>query len=215
MKADLLKAIDQSAGVVRDWKHNKDRLQTATVNAERRLAEAEDRRIALALEANLGNAAAIAGIAKARTGHSAAAADLQDLGVALIDVEKRVVEAEGAAKAARNNLAKFETAALIAERVEVAGEIDVAVAKLSLLFASYEKLGAEISNSETTARNLHGMVANHEGIVGLRRVAASLPVCFKKLFPGAHHDEMPKRPLKAQETQFWGISPPEQTSEAA
>jgi hypothetical protein len=82
--------------------------------------------------------------------------------------------------------------------------------------STLEELGREIVNMpDALPSNMHG-ISNHEGAVGLRRVRASLPAFFWKLFPGALHDEMKTENLAASEARFWNLSPeqPEQAKAA-
>jgi hypothetical protein len=56
----------------------------------------------------------------------------------------------------------------------------------------------------------------YEGATGFRRIAASLPLFFLKLFPGTWTNEAARTPLAQSEAHFWQLPPVETpTSKAA
>jgi hypothetical protein len=207
MKPALEKAVADTARVVSDWKTNQGKIETAISDANARLAKAEANRKKFALDANLGNSDAIKEIATARAVHAAALGDTADLQQALSDAKARLVEAEAAAKTARSNLARFEVEILQRKRVDIAGKLDAVSAEFARLYREYEALGREIVNMpDALPPNMHG-ISNVEGAVGARRVRASLPAFFWKLFPGAIHDEMKTENLATSEARFWNLAP--------
>ena len=215
MKAALEKALADTARVVSEWTTNRVKIEVAISDANARLAKAAEHRQRFALDASLGNPKATAEIIKLRAEHACAQNDLIDLQHALSDARLRLVEAEGEAKIARSNLAKFEAEILQRERVDVAGELDKTVAEFARLYSRYEKLGREIVNMpDILGRNFFGMV-NHEGAVGARRVRAALPAFVQTLFPGAHHDEQKKENLATSEARFWNLPPEHEKANAA
>jgi uncharacterized protein involved in exopolysaccharide biosynthesis len=146
-------------------------------NARLRLEKSEMHRKRFVLDASLGNAAAITEITKARAEYAVAAGDIQDLAIALGSANERLIEAEREAKAARNSLAKFETDILKGQRIDLAGQLDQAIAALAGLYQQYQKLGrAIVDTPDALPQNLHGMMAtSHETFLGDRRVRAAVP----------------------------------------
>jgi hypothetical protein len=124
--------------------------------------------------------------------------------------QEQLAAAEKVASFARAELGKFHAAVLMRQRIDVAGKLDAISADFARVYAQYEKLGREIVNMpDTLPRSMHGMT-NHEGAMGARRVRASLPAFFWKLFPGALHDEQKPETLAASETKFWNLQQPDE-----
>jgi chromosome segregation ATPase len=201
----LEKGIVESTAVVERWRANLNSINTQIADAQARLAKAAAHRKEFALHAKLGNAQASADLAKARAEQVVAEADLKDLSVALDDTNLQLHEAEAAAASANRALAKFEADGLKRERIVLAGEIDSAIAELARLLAEFDDLGAAITAKEPAPANIHGMPGDNSGVIGLRRVAAALPTSMKRLFPGAHHDEIQKMPLMTSESRIWNL----------
>lgn len=204
MKAALEKALMDTARVVSEWTTNRVKIEVAISDANARLAKAAEHRQRFALDASLGNPKATAEIIKHRAEHACAQNDLIDLQHALSAARLRLVEAEGEAKTARNNLARFNIGVMIRKRIDVAGQLDDVIADFARRYRAYEALGHEIINTpDALPQNGFGMT-NHEGALGARRVRASLPAFFWKLFPGAIHDEMKTENLATSEARYWG-----------
>jgi hypothetical protein len=113
-------------------------------------------------------------------------------------------------------LSKFRSDILKRRRIDAGAELDAVIADLVKVWARYEKLGAEILNmpDAVPASSTFGML-NHEGVMGLRRVAASLPKFMISWFPGALHDELKKEPLATSEARFWNLPPEHPEQKAA
>ena len=214
----LEKGIVESTAVVERWRANLNSINTQIADAQARLAKAAAHRKEFALHAKLGNAQASADLAKARAEQAIAEADLKDLSVALDGTNQQLHEAEAEAAKASRALARFEAEGLKRKRVHLAGKIDDAIAEFARLLAEFESLGEDIANIEPAPANLHGMPAtNHDAAIGWRRLRAAMPAFIQKLYPGSHHDEMPKMDLKTAESRFWNLAPVEtnSTSKAA
>src|ERR1039458_7336717 len=97
-KADLDKAVADTAKTVESWLLNIKSIESQIANANSRLEKSEAHRIRFALAASLGDAQAITEIAKARAEQSAAAGDQSDLGHALLQSKEKLIEAEREAK---------------------------------------------------------------------------------------------------------------------
>jgi hypothetical protein len=213
-KADLDKAVADTAKTVESWRSNIKAIEAQIADANSRLEKSEAHRIRFALDASLGNAQAITEIAKARAEQSAAAGDVNDLSHALSQGKAMLIAAEGEAKRARNNLAKFMAEVLMRKRVDVAGQLDIVIADFARLYGEYDRLGGQIVNMpDAMPQNMHGM-SNHEGAVGARRVRSALPAFLERVFPNALHDEQQKESLAVSEARFWNL-PPEQQAKAA
>jgi chromosome segregation ATPase len=206
-KQHLEQEIAKAIVVVEKWKANQNSIEAQIANANARLAKAAAHRKEFALDASLGNAKAVAEIAKARTEHAVADGDLKDLAVALDGAAQRLVEAEAEARKANRALAKFEAEALKHQRIHMAGSIDGAIADLTRLLAEFESLGEDIANKDAAAPNIHGMSSDNSQAIGWRRVAAAMPASMARLYPGAHHDEIQKMPLALSEARFWNLQP--------
>jgi chromosome segregation ATPase len=200
----LQKGITESAAGVERWRANLDLINTQIADANARLTKAAGARKEFALAAKLGDAKAIADLASARAEQASAEADLKDLSVALDDTSRALQEAQAAAASAHRAVAKFEADGLKRERINLAGEIDKVIAKLASLLAEFDDLGAEIAAKEPAPTNML-ITPDNSGVVGLRRIAASMPDSIKRLYPGANFDEMPKLPLMMSEARVWNL----------
>ncbi|HEY5131045.1 MAG TPA: hypothetical protein VIJ35_27770 [Bradyrhizobium sp.] len=211
----LEKQVAETAKTVESWKSNVKAIEAQIQNAHSRLEKSEAHRKRFALDASLGNTAAITEITKARAEHAAASGDIQDLATALGEANTRLIDAEGEAKAARSNLAKFAAEILQRQRIDLAGQIDTVIADFARLYGEYSKLGAEIVNMpDVLPLNLHGM-SNAEGAAGARRIRAAVPKLLEQVFQSAAHDEQKKEPLATTEARFWNLAPVETTAKAA
>jgi hypothetical protein len=215
MQEHLEKQIAETARVVEDWKRTVADIETQANVANLALARAKKTREAHALKAAMNDAAAVAAIKAARAEQLAAEQTIDDLKIALPEMEAQLAAAERAAASARHQLAKFEAEVLMKQRIEVAGQMDGVIAEYARLYALHEKLGAQIVNMDVLPRDMHGGISNHEGAVGARRVRASLPPFFWKLFPGAMHDEMKTENLAMTEARFWSLPPEQAETKAA
>ena len=201
----LEKGIVGSTAVVERLRANLNSINTQIADAQGRLTKSAAHRKEFALNAKLGDPQAIAHLAKARSEEATAEADLKDLSVALDDSSQSLQEAQAAAASAHRALAKFEADGLKRERINLAGEIDGVIAKLAKLLAEFDDIGAEIAAKEPAPANVHGISLDNSGVIGLRRVAAAMPASIKRLYPGAHHDEIQKMPLMASESRLWNL----------
>jgi hypothetical protein len=204
----LLEAeVETRAATVADWKRSVASIETQFNTANAALVRAKKQRETHALKASMGDGAATAAIKAARAEQLAAEQTSDDLKIALPEMEAQLAAAEKAAASARHQLAKFEAEVLMKQRIEVAGQMDGVIAEYARLYALHEKLGAQIVNMDVLPRDMHGGISNQEGAVGARRVRASLPRFFWKLFPGAVYDEMPTENLATSEARFWNLAP--------
>jgi hypothetical protein len=210
----LEKTVTETAAVVIEWKNTISGIEAQFQTANLALAKAKKIREANALKASMGDAAAVAAVKLARAEQLAAEQTILDLEIARPAAQAQLAAAEKAAESARCELAKFHAEKLMRKRIDVAAELDVAIADFARLYVEYEKLGREVVAMDALPRSLHGM-ANHEGAVGLRRVRASLPSFFWRLFPGALHDEMKHEPLATSEARFWSLPEAETTTTKA
>jgi hypothetical protein len=206
-------AVTDATRVVDEWASNIKKIEAEFGAANLARANAKKIREANALKASMGDAGALAAVKHARSEQHTAEQTIDDLKIALPEAEAQLAAAEKAATSARNQLARFNAEILMRKRIDVAGQLDAAIAAFADLYREYEKIGDEIINMpDVMPRNLHG-ISNVEGTVGARRVRASLPRFFWKLFPGAIHDETNTKNLAAAEARFWNLAP-EQTEKA-
>jgi predicted nucleic acid-binding Zn-ribbon protein len=182
----LEKQVSETAAVVADWKNSIAKIETQFNVAGLALARAKKTREAHALKAAMNDAAAVAAIKDARAEQLAAEQTIDDLKIALPEMEAQLADAERAAASARHQLAKFAAEVLMKRRIDVAGKLDAVIADFSRLYAEYEKLGREIVNMDVMPRDMHGGISNHEGAVGARRVRASLPAFFLETLSWRH-----------------------------
>jgi molecular chaperone GrpE (heat shock protein) len=202
----LEKLIVATAAVVTEWKRHAAAIETELNTANASLARAQEHRSTHALQASLGEAAAIAAVEIARSEQHSAEQTIGDLQISLQQAQAKLAGAEKNAESARRELAKFLAEKIMKKRIEVAGQLDAAIADFARLFNEFEKLGHEIANAGAVPRNLHGM-ADHEGAIGLRRVRAALPKFLDKVFPTALHDENLKENLAITEARHWNLQP--------
>jgi DNA repair exonuclease SbcCD ATPase subunit len=210
----LEKQVSETAAVVTDWKNSIAKIGTQLNVAGLAVTKAQKTREAHALKASLGDAAAIEAIKHARDEQQNAEQIISDLKFALPAASEQLAEAEKAAASARHALAEFNADVLKRKRVDVAGQLDKVIEDFARLFGEYEKLGREILSMDVMPRTMDG-ISNHEGAIGARRVRASLPKLFWKLFPGAVYDEMKTENLAAAEGRFWGLAPIDSDTKAA
>ena len=214
-KQQLERAVETAEAKVADWRRSVATIEGQLHAAGDTLTKAKEKREQHAMAARLGDATAKAAIAHARSETHAAEQDVIDLQIALPEAQAQLASAERDAASARHGLAKLLAEGKMRERIAVSGEIDVAIANLARLYADYTRLGSEIVNMPgALPQNGFGMV-NHEGAMGVRRVAAALPPFVQKLFPGSLHDEIKKEPLATSEARHWNLAPEKSDVKAA
>jgi hypothetical protein len=209
----LEKAVDDTATITADWKRHAAAIETELNTANASLARAQEHRSTHALQASLGEAAAIAAVEIARSEQHSAEQTIGDLQISLPQAQAKLAGAEKAAESARRELAKFLAEKIMKKRIEVAGQLDSAIAEFARLFNEFEKLGNEIANAGAVPRNMFG-VSDHDGAIGLRRVRAALPKFLDKVFPNSLHDENFKESLAVSEARHWNL-PAESETKAA
>jgi hypothetical protein len=203
----LQEAVKTAAAVVSDWQRSIASIETQFNVANLALMKSQKERETHALKASMGDVAAIAAVKHARDAQRDAQSTIDDLKIALPEAQAQLAAAEKAAESARRALAQFEVIVLQRKRVDIAGELDEVSRNFERLYKIYDELGREIVNMpDAMPKSLHGM-SDVEGAVGARRVRASLPAFFWKLFPGAVHDEMRTEPLATTEARFWNLPP--------
>ncbi|SIN82927.1 hypothetical protein SAMN05443247_00025 [Bradyrhizobium erythrophlei] len=207
-------AVAETALAVTGWKSTIAKIETQLNVAGLALARAKKQREIHALKASMNDAAAVAAIKAARSDQLAAEETINDLKTALPAAQEQLAAAEKAAASARDVLGKFHAAVLMRQRIDVASKLDAISADFARVYAEYEKLGREIVNMPgALPTSMHG-VTDHEAVLGARRVRASLPKFFWKLFPGAIHDEMKTENLATAEARFWNL-PEQEKAKAA
>jgi hypothetical protein len=216
-KQDLETEVARTASEVEKWQGVITGITRQFEIANVALMRAKKAREAHALKAAQNETAAVAAIAAARSDLLAAEQTINDLEIALPAAEAQLAIAQKAATSARHELAMLHVGVLIRRRIDVAGQIGAVVADVARLYGEYEKLGREIINmpdATVVLPNMHG-ISNFEGVLGARRVRASLPAFFWKLFPGAIHDEMKTENLATSEARFWNLPPEQEKTKAA
>jgi hypothetical protein len=213
MSKTLEDAVAATAATVADWRTKIAKIDAQIAAENHAITIATKQREEHALAATLGDAVAITEIRKARSSQHESEQRAADLSIALPAAKNQLAAAEKVAAAARAELAKFHVEKLQRERIDVAGEIDEVTRNFARLYRKYEELGGQIINMpDALPPNMHG-ITNHEAALGARRVRASLPAFFWKLFPGSLHDEMKTENLATSETRFWNL-PPESPEKA-
>jgi chromosome segregation ATPase len=214
MLQTLEQAVTAANATVADSRARITKIETKIADANSRAAKAATDRQHFAFDASQGHPQASAEIIKARVAHASAEQDVLDLQHALSEAALRLVEAEREAQTSRTNLAQFELQILQRKRVDLAGEMDEAIAVFARLYAEYQELGSEIANvPDAIPQNRFG-VTSHEAALGARRVRAAMPAFVQTLFPGSHHDEIQKMPLAMSEARHWSL-PETATAKAA
>lgn len=203
----LEKQVTETEAIASEWKRTLANLIEQYNAAEVAQANARQIREAHALGAAMNDAAAVAAIKAARADQIAAEQTLDDLKIASPAAQERLAAAEKIAASARAELGRHNAEILMRNRIIIAGDLDKVAAEFARLYAQYEALGGKIENMPGALPRTNAGMTNHEGVVGARRVRASLPKFFWKLFPGAIHDEMPTDALANSEARFWNLSP--------
>ncbi|PAY05447.1 hypothetical protein CK489_29120 [Bradyrhizobium sp. UFLA03-84] len=202
--AKLQTTVDDAVAEVSRWRNTCATIAQMKLDANAMVSSAKKRRAENALAAMQGDAQAKAAIAEAQTNQAGAENSLVDLDIAAGDSQLKLEQAVVVEKQARLNLAQHQAALVKRKRVDVAGQLDAAIAEVDRLFKEYEQLGGDVIALGALPTNIMGM-ADREAAVGLRRVRAAMPRWVEKLYPGAAHDEMPREPLAVTEAQNWNL----------
>lgn len=212
----LAEEVAATARAVSDWRSKIASLEGQARELNGVIAKSSAAREGRALSSLLGDPAAKADIARARSQQHEAEQELADIvRYALPAAMEALAVAEREAQGARTALTQYRTDILRRQRIAVAGDLDKAIAEFERVYRKYELLGREIANMpDAVAMTSSFGMLNHEGVVGLRRVAAALPKFVALFFPGAMHDELKKEPLALTEARFWNLAP-EQSAKAA
>jgi prophage DNA circulation protein len=213
MQEHLEKQVAETAAIVTEWKGTIAKIEAQFVAAGVARANATKTREAHALQAAMGDAAAVAAIKHARSEQFAAEQTIGDLKVALPEAEAHLVAAEKAAASARHELAMLHGEKMMRQRIAAAARMDAAFAECAAAYVDFERLGRELQSFPDLGIAQSGNMSHWETVTGFRRFAAALPVFFLKLFPGTWTNEAARTPLAQSEARFWNL-PPEQPEKA-
>jgi uncharacterized membrane protein YccC len=211
----LEKQVDDTSIVVADWRRSIAAIDTQINNTNAALLRAKKQREVHALAASLGDATAIAEIKHARSEQNTAEQSLGDLQIALPEAQAQLAVAEKAAEGARHQLAKLHGEKIMRQRVVAAGRMDAAFAEAASAYNDFERLGRELQAFPDLNLSQGGTMSFYEGATGFRRIAASLPTFFLKLFPTSWSNSDPRRPLAESEQHFWQLPPEQPEAKAA
>jgi chromosome segregation ATPase len=196
--------VAETASIVAEWKSTVAKIETEFNVATLARDNAQKVRSTHALAAAMQDANAVAEIKHARSADAAAAATLADLAVAIPAAREKLADAEKAAAAARHELAKYQAEKIMRERVAAAARMDKAFADLADAYIIYESLGRQLQ-SYPDLNSPHGGMAQYEGSVGFKRIAAAVPTFLLKLFPANWTNEAVRQPLAESEAHFWQL----------
>jgi outer membrane protein TolC len=163
----------------------------------------------------MGDAAAISHVKAARDAQRDAESTIDDLKIALPAAQAQLAAAEKNAESARHELAKLLGEKIMRRRVAAAARMDVAFAEAASAYSDFERLGRELQSFPDLNLAAGGNMSFYEGATGFRRIAASLPLFFLKLFPGTWTNEAARTPLAQSEAHFWQLAPEQPKSKAA
>ena len=211
----LEKAVSDTAAVVSDWRRSIASIETQLNAANLALARAKKHREEHALKASLGDPAAIAAVKHGRAEQHSTEQTIADLALALPEAQAQLVIAEKNAESARHELAKLHGAALMRERVAAAARMDAAFAESAAAYADFERLGRELQSFPDLGIAVSGNMSHWETVTGYRRIAASLPGFFVKLFPTNWTNDSPRVALAQSEASFWQLAPENKPAKAA
>jgi hypothetical protein len=200
----LQDAVTATASTVSDWRSKIASLESQAAELNGVVAKAIASREDKALPALLGNSNAKFAISTARTAQQAAEEDLRDISHALPQLDNALRDAA----AARRALALVQAGKLMRQRVAAAAMIDQGNAMSASGYSDFERLGKELQNFPDLDIGHGGSLSHHENVTGYRRIAASLPPFFLKLFPGIWNSD-PRRSLAESEAAFWQLPPEE------
>jgi hypothetical protein len=207
--------VDQTAAVVREWSNSIARIGTSLATANAALVRAKEHRQTHALQASLGDATAIAAIKHARSEQHSAEQTISDLQIALPEAQAQLASAEKAAASARHEIAKLHGEKLMRQRCAAAARMDDAFAAAASAYGDFERLGRELQAYPDLNIGVSGNMSHWESVTGYRRIAASLPTFFTKLFPGTWTIEGARESLAASEEKFWQLPPDDVNARAA
>lgn len=158
-----------------------------------------------ALASTHGDPSALAAIKAARSRQHDAEQSLVDLQFALPAAILERDNAEKAAKAARRELALLHAGKLKRQRVAAAARMDDGLAAVAKAYVEFERLGRELQNFPDLDIAQGGSLSHYENVTGFRRIAASLPAFFVKMFPTTWSNTDARRSLAESEAAFWQI----------
>jgi hypothetical protein len=206
-------AATSAAAFVADWKDRVISLESQARDLDGVVARSVAAREGHALSALLGDSKAKFAISTARSAQQEAESDLGDIGIALPAAKLQLDIAVKEAASARRALALVHAKKLMHQRVAAAAMIDAGNAMTAKGYADFERLGKELQNFPDLDITHGGSLSHYENVTGDRRIAASLPPFFLKLFPGIWNSD-PRRSLAESERDFWQL-PPEENAKAA
>jgi hypothetical protein len=131
------------------------------------------------LDAALGKGKASEVIATAHEEQAATEKQIADLEYALTEAGGRLQDAKHLHAAAQRERGREMARALIARRIEAARKFDVAAMAMEAALEEFDALGSEIQQIPEWGRA--ESVSASETVIGVNRVAASLPVAVKKI----------------------------------
>jgi hypothetical protein len=195
--------LESAAAAIADWNARIWKLREDIGKAEATLAESTHRRQQSVLDAALGDADAKQRLEQVLADDRKAERELADLKMALPLAEAKLRQAEGAHRNIEAEIRKSDVNRLALERLEVAKEMDRAMAEYAEAFERYQSLGRELFGLCADGTN----VSNWEHIEGWSRVAKSLPAPFvtlQKRLPGVFFGG--GGPLAQAEASYWNVS---------
>ncbi len=183
MQKQLEKQVAETAAVVVEWKATVAGIQNQFNVAGLALAKAKKERESHALKAAMGDAAATTAIKRARGEQLTAEQVIADLRIALPEAEAQLAAAEKATASARHELAMLHGEKMMRSRVAAAARMDAAFAEAASAYSDFERLGRELQSFPDLNIAVSGNMSHWETVTGYRRIAASLPPFFVRLFP--------------------------------
>ena len=211
MKTQTLEA----AVTATDWRARIVQIETQIAVENHAITIAKQHREQHALASALNEPNAVAAIETARADQYTSEQRVADLSIALPEARSRLAAAERAATAARRELAKLHGEKLMRQRVEAAAKMDIAFAAAASAYENFERLGKELQSLPDLGIAVSGNMSHYEAITGFSRIAASLPVFFRKLFPTTWTNEATRMPLAQSEQVFWRLPPERPEAKAA
>jgi hypothetical protein len=217
MKETLQAAVTAATENVSSWRGKIASLESQAAELSGIIAKSTAAREGRALSSLLGDPAAKAAITKARAEQHLAQEELADIArYALPAAQEALLAAEREAQSARTALAHHQADLMKRERIQIAAQIDDAIAALLLLVDKFDSVGASIANvPDLYPLNAFGTgMGQLDEIRGDRRLRAAISKRFEKIYPGAGFDEKRKESLFDSETRIWNL-PPEQSDKKA
>jgi hypothetical protein len=206
MSIDLEAAVSAAAKTMEGWRANIAAIEARIADAHSRLDRAGEIRKRHALDASLGDPAAIKEIAKARAESDGAASDLADLDQALADAKLKLIEAEKAAVSTKVALNNFVADGIKREVVEDDdAQIDIVIADLTRLVEKRAQKLTKYINLDVMPRTMHGMI-NTDEVHGMRRLAAAMRPLLLKISPNMPRDDVTEQlPLAVADRRYFGL----------